>query len=92
VVLIVGQSGQRDLDVMGLFVCAERVSAGQFTLPSWLLSTLPPSSPWDMDSDPTSGLIVVRMSRLDQNRFIANGLDAGLLYYLLGDYSIVPYE
>jgi hypothetical protein len=92
VVAILGHSGRRDKDVMGLFMCAERPSAGQFTLPSWLLSTLPANTPWDMDSDPVSGLVVVRMSRLDQNRFTASGIHAGFLYYVLGDYLIVPYE
>jgi hypothetical protein len=32
------------------------------------------------------------MSHLDQNRFTATGLDAGFLFYLLGDYRIVPFE
>jgi len=94
VVVIIGYSARTDLGVMGSIVCAERVSAGQFTLPAWQLSALPVSTPWDMEQDEgqPSGLIVGRMSRFDQNRLAASGLDAGLLFYVLADYRIVPYQ
>ncbi len=94
VVVILGYSARVDEGVMSAFACAQRPSAGGFTLPAWMLSTLPASSPWDPETgeDPPSGLIVGRMSRLDQNRFAASGLDAGLVFYLLVDYRIVPVQ
>ena len=57
-------------------------------------STLPAGTLWDPEAedDPPSGLIVVRLSQFDQNRFTATGLDAGFVFYVLGDYSIVPFE
>ncbi len=92
VVLILGHSNRVDLGLIGAFMCMERVSAGHVTIPAWLVSTLPVSSPWNGDGDPTSGVIVGRMSRIDRNRFTAEGLDTGFLFYLLADYRIVPFE
>ena len=37
-------------------------------------------------------LAVGRVSRSDRNRFTAQGLDAGFMFYFLGDVRLVPYE
>jgi hypothetical protein len=94
IVLIVGFSARTDLNVMGMYMCAERMNAGQFTVPAWLLSTLPASSPWNIlsEDDPPSGLYVGRISRLDLNRLTAPGLDSGYLIYMFADLRVVPYE
>ena len=62
--------------------------------PAWLLSTLPATRPYDPSEGgfAPSGLVVGRMSRLDQNRFTASGLDAGYLFYVELDFWVVPYE
>ena len=90
--MILGYSARREQGVMGAFLCAERVTARQFTVPAWLLSALPASSVWDGNGDPPSLLAVARVSRLDQNRFAAQGLDAGFLFYVITDGLIVPFE
>jgi uncharacterized protein (TIGR03437 family) len=82
-------------DVVSVFVCAERPSAGSFTVPAWVLANLPVSSVSegeDLFDDAYSGLIVATMPILDLNKFAAPGLDVSLFYYLVGNWWLVPVE
>jgi uncharacterized protein (TIGR03437 family) len=91
-VVIGGASTRTDLQVIGSFVCTERSSAGQFTVPSEVLSNLPASSPWLGEDDPTSGLMVAAAPGLDAGKFTAQGLDVGYFVYAVAKVSVVPFE
>jgi uncharacterized protein (TIGR03437 family) len=91
-VAIVGFSTRTDLNVGAAFTCTGRPSAGSFTIPAEVLSNLPASSEWDGEDDPTSGLIVTTTPMLDSSKFTAPGLDVGFFYYVVGDWSVVPFE
>jgi hypothetical protein len=93
VVAIVGFSADTDREVASTFVCVANPGAGSFTVPAEILGGLPVSSEWqDLEEEPPFGLILAAISRLDQNRFPAPGLDAGLFYYVLANQWLVPFE
>jgi uncharacterized protein (TIGR03437 family) len=67
--VVIQGSAQSPAGARTSFSCVERTSAGQFTLPPYVLSSLP-ASPGDI-----SGLVAAGSS--PQNRFKAPGLDLG---------------
>lgn len=80
--------------VTAAFLCTERVSAGSFTVPAWVLSNLPESAPL-MDGDQTlpGGLLIVATAPLTSvGRFTADGLDFGLFTYEHGGFSFVSFR
>lgn len=55
-----------------IVACADRVSAGRFVVPAFVLSTLPPSDP-----DPRASMFIVARSALPEpSRTVGGGLDA----------------
>ncbi len=93
IALVLGYSARKDRGVVASFLCAGPIGAGQFTVPGWVLAALPATgSEVQNPANPASILGVGRMSRLDQNRSTAPGLDAAYMLYILINASIVPYE
>ena len=88
-IIVAGLASDDASNAAGVFVCTERADAGTFTVPSWVLSTLPiVASP-----DGPNGLLWVgNMSFPQQGRFTAAGLDAGYLYYLLFQFQFVSFR
>ena len=76
------------------FLCAEKVSAGQFTVPAWVLSSLPKSDVFTEDGQTLQGgLIGVGTASLtNAGRFTAPGLDFGVFTYEQATISLVPYR
>jgi uncharacterized protein (TIGR03437 family) len=93
-------SPSRGLTATGFFTCVERVDAGQFNVPSFVLYGLPVDTgvPF-LAGGPTSNagaiyasLSVSSISRLDQNMFLAPGLDAGYFAWLNADSVYVSFN
>jgi hypothetical protein len=62
--------------------CTERASAGRFTIPSWLLSTLPASSGFFSGTSLPAGRVNVRTYTIVESaRFQAEGIDVGYFGY-----------
>jgi hypothetical protein len=84
----------------GFVTCIERVEAGQFTIPSFVLFGLPvgtgaPFLAGGPSTDARSivaSLSVSSISRLDQNTFLAPGLDAGFFVWLNANTINVSYN
>jgi 6-phosphogluconolactonase len=78
------------MQVAASFTCTEKVSAGQFTVPSVVLSALPASTP----DDPMSGMVIVGRAPLlsDNLKFTGKGLDLGYLTYAVFDGTIAAYR
>ncbi len=71
-------------EVGGQIACTERESAGRFTIPSWLLSTLPASSGiFPGTSLPLSRVEFITYPIVEPARFQAQGIDAGNFGYEL---------
>ncbi len=66
------------------FLCTEKVAAGKFTVPSWVLSNLPKSGVFALDATTNvpGGIVGVGTASFPSaGRFTANGLDFGALMY-----------
>jgi hypothetical protein len=89
----------RGLRATGFFTCIERAEAGQFTVPSFVLSGLPligaqpflAGGPISQGVATIASLSVSSISRLGQNMFSAPGLDAGYLVWLNADSTNVNF-
>ncbi|MCC6391257.1 MAG: beta-propeller fold lactonase family protein [Bryobacterales bacterium] len=79
--LIAGLSANQQVE--GGFLCAEKVSAGKFTIPAWVLSSLPKTDTFALgDQSIPGGLLGVgTASFTNTGRFTAAGLDFGVLTY-----------
>lgn len=98
-----GQAGKEIAMIAGLaqnekvtaaFLCTEKVAAGTFTVPSWVLSNLPPSSLLTEDGQTIpGGLLIVATSPLTATgRFSATRLDLGTFTYELGSYGLTLFQ
>ena len=65
------------------FLCVEKVTAGKFTVPAWVLSSLPKSDLFPSNGLPIPGGLVGigTLSLTETGRFSANGLDFGVFRY-----------
>jgi uncharacterized protein (TIGR03437 family) len=91
--LIVGIASSNQ--VTAGFLCAEKVSAGQFTIPAWVLSSLPRSTTFDIgggQSVPGGALGVGTAPLSSVGRFTAPGLDYAVFTYEQATVSFVPYQ
>ncbi len=68
------------------FICLENSSAGRFTVPSWVLQSLPPSG--TLEGLSLGGLTVIGGSR--PVNFTARGIDVGATTYQSGFSKTVP--
>lgn len=74
------QSINNDTGVGGVVYCVAPAGAGTFTVPQRALSIIPPSSPWDGESDPTGTLTVAAESKNSVGKIQADGLSGGRYY------------
>jgi hypothetical protein len=78
------------LTATAFFTCIERVDAGQFSVPSFVLSALPISTgapflaggPFGNPEVTIATLSVSSISKFDQNMFLAPGVDAGYFVWM----------
>jgi len=93
-VMIGGLSSDTNLGVGALFACTERPSAGRFTVPRLVLSSLPPSGTMNLGGQlvPSGYLQVVTISMTEPNRFHAQGLDTGIISYTLNTVKVLSYQ
>ncbi|MFN7923011.1 MAG: beta-propeller fold lactonase family protein [Bryobacteraceae bacterium] len=76
------------------FLCTEKVSAGKFTVPAWVVSSLPASADV-MDSGQAlpGGLLIVATAPVTSvGRFTGAGLDFGVFTYEQGAFTLVPFK
>lgn len=80
--------------VTAAFLCTEKVSAGSFTVPAWVLSNLPASAFLTEDGQTIPGglLILATTPLTSTGRFPATGLDAGIFTYELGAYGLTLFQ
>jgi hypothetical protein len=76
------------------FLCAEKVSAGQFTVPAWVLSSIPASVAITEGGQVVpGGLIAVGTASLPNvGRFTASGLNFGIFSYEQAAVALVSYQ
>jgi uncharacterized protein (TIGR03437 family) len=79
-------------EVGAIITCMERASAGRFTIPSWLLSTLPASGIFPGTSLPKGNVYLGSSSILEPTRFQAQGLDVGLFGYQLTSFKFASVQ
>lgn len=72
IVTIMGASAEPTIKAGVQFICLERANAGSFTVPSWVLSTLPPSG---TTQGIRVGFVAVGTSLAQPARFTAAGTD-----------------
>jgi uncharacterized protein (TIGR03437 family) len=82
VVVVLGLSVDPATNFASVFACTEKVGAGTFVVPPYVLSWLPANTV-------ASGLLAV--NDLVQSRFSASGLDAGYFNYQVGAARNVQY-
>jgi hypothetical protein len=89
-VFILGVSNDMATWASGGFLCTERVSAGKFTVPAVVLSTLPPSG---MSANKPTGSLEVGLSPVQETtRFQAAGLDAAYFLYAVSYWKMLSYQ
>jgi hypothetical protein len=90
--LIVGLSSNGQ--VTSGFLCAENVSAGQFTVPAWVLSSLPATATFSNGGQivPSGLLGVGKAPFTNVGRFTATGLDFGVITYEQATASLASYQ
>jgi uncharacterized protein (TIGR03437 family) len=90
--LIVGLSSNGQ--VTAGFLCAEKVSAGQFTVPAWVLSSLPATALFTGGGQSMLGglLAVGTASFTNVGRFTGLGLDFGVITYEQATVSLANYQ
>jgi uncharacterized protein (TIGR03437 family) len=82
-VYILGSTNLTTPFVSAFFRCLERAPVGTFTVPSWILSAIPPS---------TSGLLSVGTQATDQNRFDVTGVDSGFISTNSNSSRLIAYQ
>jgi len=89
-VQIVGASSDLRLQSGGVFFCTAPVSAGSFSVPAAILSSLPVSG--TEQGVPTGFLSVGTTSYGSASTFTAPGLDAAILYYISSSGTLVEFR
>jgi hypothetical protein len=76
------------------FLCTEKVSAGQFTVPAWVLSSIPKSDMFVTDGQPLPGGVigVGTSSFTNTGRFSVSGLDFSVLLYEQATANLVLFQ
>jgi len=73
--------------------CVERASAGRFTIPAWLLSTLPATSGlFPGTSLPTGAVTFDTHTIVEPARFQAQGIDVGYFGYELINWKLAAFQ
>jgi hypothetical protein len=87
-VIIVGGTFNMNTGVGGSFYCTERATALNFTIPSYVLASMPASQV--IEGTDTGSLSV--MSQSEPVRFTATGIDAGYLFSMYMNSKNVKYQ
>jgi hypothetical protein len=74
------------------FLCAEKLSAGKFTVPAWVLSSLPASATFMGGVLPGGALGVGTAPFTNVGRFTGPGLDFGVFTYEQATVSFLYYQ
>jgi uncharacterized protein (TIGR03437 family) len=76
------------------FLCTEKVSAGKFTVPAWVLSSIPGSGVFQVEGQSVpGGVLGVGTAPLTSvGRFTGPGLDFGVFTYEQGTFSLASYR
>lgn len=93
-VVIFGTSYNDTQKASGVFYCYERGSAGRFTVPSYILNSLPPAVAPTLsitDVSVPSSLVGVGLAT-DPSRFTASGLDVGIMTYVNMNAKTVSFQ
>jgi hypothetical protein len=92
IVLIVGLAVSEQ--ATAAFLCTEKVSAGKFTVPAWVLSSLPGSATFTEGGQTfPGGLLGIGTAPLTSvGRFTAPGLDFGVFTYEQATVGLVNYQ
>ena len=73
--------------------CMERASAGRFTIPSWLLSTLPASSGLFPGTSLPKGMVgISTYTIVEPARFQAQGIDVGYFGYEVMTFKLAAFQ
>jgi hypothetical protein len=89
-VLVGGSSADESLKTRVTFICAQNPSAGEFTVPSWILDVMPKSSPSSPDSYP-NGYLFLGSSSNNVNS-LSPGILLGTLNMLYFRYRFMNYS
>lgn len=89
-VTITGFSSLSSPQVGAVFICTAQASLGSFTIPSLVLSLLPPST--SSQGVPTGFLAVGGDTGVGTNRFTATGIDVGYFYSVVLATQNVNYQ
>jgi uncharacterized protein (TIGR03437 family) len=91
-VLVGAMSFDTTREVGAGITCVERASAGRFTIPAWLLSTLPASGLFPGTSLPKGIVSVSTLSIVEPARFQAQGIDVGYFGYSLKNFKLAAFQ
>ena len=79
--MIIGASDDVPSGTTTGFTCAAPIDAGTFTVPSTVLMSINPNTPWTFEGLPTGVLFVGAAPLGSKARFEAPGLDIGYIHY-----------
>lgn len=89
-VAIFGSSADPQSSAGTAFVCAERASAGRFTVPSWILASLPASG--QSPEGALVGSLALATALTQPTRFTVTGIDAGFFTWGLVQVKNVVFQ
>ena len=78
--------------VIAAFLCTEKASAGKFTVPAWVISSIPASVATDRQTLPPGFLGLATAPFTSVGRFTGSGLDFGLFTYEQGAFIAVTFR
>ena len=81
VMIVVGSSPNYVAGTAASFICAQRASAGSFTVPARVLSSLPPSNGWPGGEQTIPILSLALQPHSETGKFWATRIDQGYFYY-----------
>ena len=92
-VVVGGTSFDTTRKVSAEITCVERASAGRFTIPSWLLSTLPATSGLFPGTSLPYGMVgIITYTIVEPARFQTQGIDVGYFGYKVMTYKLVAFR
>lgn len=83
-VSVLGLSGDAQAGVVGTFMCTARASAGQFSVPAWIISQMPSSA---------GSPVLLSVAKAAQvGRFQSAGVDFGFVTYVGGSATVASFQ
>lgn len=90
IVQITGFSTDSTMSVIASFLCIAPAGAGSFTIPVWVLASMPPTA--TISGVPVGALLLGGSTFNNPVNFTASGLDLGVLYYGSLSGKILAYQ